>query len=101
MYNGSLSVMTQSLDPLSEGTQTITDDGPALPVGTTGKYTLRVYVDKSIIEAHVNARRSVTTRFYPLDLDPTTGAFGLKLCNDGPTQFTVDSIEVWGMKGIY
>ena len=101
MYDGTLSVTTKSRDPLSQGTQKQTDGGKVLPVGSVGKYSLRVYVDKSVIEAHMNGRRSITARFYPLDMSPLTGAFGLKVCNDAATAAMIDSIEVWGMQSIY
>ena len=94
-----LAVTTVSRDPLSQRTQTRTDGAERMASALA--YSLRIFVDKSVVEAHLNARRSVTTRFYPLDLTPGTGAFGLRVINSGTTVATIASVEVWGMKGIY
>ena len=101
LYDGELTLTTESRNPNDHGAGHFSDAGEALAPGTVGKYTLRVYIDKSVVEAHLNARRSITTRFYPLDLNATTGAFGVKLYNDANVTATVDSIEVWGMRSIY
>ena len=94
-------VETVSRDPLSQGTQIRATTG-SLQLGADRKVSLRVFIDKSVIESHLNARRSVSTRFYPLDLTAGTGAFGLRVVNPGTHgPVTVDSIEVWGMTSIY
>ena len=61
-------------------------------------YSLRVFVDKSVIEAHVDARLSVTTRAYPLLAAEATHAF---VINRSPTPVTVESVEVWGMRSLW
>lgn len=94
-------VETVSRDPASQGTQIRSATG-SLPLGADGKVSLRVFVDKSVVESHLNARRSVSTRFYPLDLTPGTGAFGLRVVNSGARgPVKIDSVEVWGMRSIY
>eukprot|EP00729_Bicosta_minor_P003340 gene3340-17343_t len=102
-YDGGLHVVSESKNPLGQAASALhTDGGVPLPPGTAGKWTLRVFIDKSIVEAHLNARRSITSRFYPQDLAVGTGAFGLKLHNAAPNAtMLVDSVEVWGMRGIY
>ena len=63
------------------------------------KYSLRVFVDKSVIEAHVNARLSVTSRAYPLRAEEATHAF---VVNQSPSHaIVVDSVEVWGLGSIW
>ena len=61
-------------------------------------YSLRVFVDHSVIEAHVDARLSVTTRAYPLRAAEATHAF---VINRSPKTMTVESVEVWGMRSLW
>lgn len=78
------------------------DDAPSS--GTTTQeerghvYSLRVFVDKSVIEAHVDARLSVTTRAYPLRAVEATHAF---VINRSARPLTMESLEVWGMKSLW
>lgn len=53
---------------------------------------LRVFVDRSLIEAYANGLKSLTTRTYPLRLD----ALGLQLHADGAIR--IRSIRIWEMK---
>ncbi|QSS98785.1 GH32 C-terminal domain-containing protein [Pontibacillus sp. ALD_SL1] len=57
--------------------------------------TLRVFLDRSMIEAYLNKRKSLTTRAYPLQED----AIGLSLYGD--ESVNVKSIDIWTMKGIH
>eukprot|EP01047_Picozoa_sp_COSAG01_P043024 COSAG01_NODE_3796_length_5688_cov_4.251208_2_plen_237_part_00 len=63
------------------------------------QYSLRVLVDRSVIEAHVNARLSVTSRAYPLQADKATHAY---VINQSPSHaVVVDSVEAWGLRSIW
>ena len=56
-----------------------------------------------MIEAHLGTPavvRSVTTRHYPLNLDAKSGAFGLAVMNAAAMEVVVESVEVWGMRGM-
>ncbi|MFF6829506.1 GH32 C-terminal domain-containing protein [Streptomyces longwoodensis] len=55
-----------------------------------GDLTLDVFVDRSMVEAYANARRSITTRAYPFRQD----SLGLRLFGDGSI---VKSMTVWKM----
>ena len=97
-----LVVSTMSKDPLSQGQQV--RKAPSVPTVPGVLYSLRVFVDKSVIEAHLGTPavvRSVTTRHYPLNLDAKSGAFGLAVMNAAAMEVVVESVEVWGMRGIY
>ena len=73
------------------------DDAQPLP--SQHVYSLRVFVDRSVIEAHVDARVSVTSRAYPLRAKEATHAF---VVNQSPTHaIVVESVEVWGMGSIW
>ncbi|MEK3884034.1 GH32 C-terminal domain-containing protein [Paenibacillus sp. PL2-23] len=56
---------------------------------------LRVYVDRSMVEAYANGLKSLTTRVYPSRLD----ALGLRL--EGRHSLMISSLDVWTMKSIY
>ncbi|WP_052810355.1 GH32 C-terminal domain-containing protein [Vibrio renipiscarius] len=56
-----------------------------------GKLSLRLFVDRSLIEAYVNERNSLTTRAYPLRSDST----GIKMFSDGDIK--VESLTIWPM----
>lgn len=83
-----------------------TELGLETPPSDTGRqgnrensvYSLRVFVDKSVIESHVDARLSVTTRAYPLQAADATHAF---VINRSPKPVTVESVEVWGMRSLW
>jgi hypothetical protein len=63
------------------------------------QYSLRVLVDRSVIEAHVNARLSVTSRAYPLQADKATHVY---VINQSPSHaVVVESVEVWGLRSIW
>ncbi|MFI5893501.1 GH32 C-terminal domain-containing protein [Actinoplanes sp. NPDC051513] len=56
---------------------------------------LDIYLDKSMIEAYANGRRSITSRVYPFRAD----ALGLQLWAD--TAVTVRNLKVWQMDPAY
>lgn len=56
---------------------------------------LRVYVDRSMVEAYANGLKSVTTRTYPSRED----ALGLQLAGD--SSIMIKSIDIWTMSSIY
>nr|WP_319556728.1 GH32 C-terminal domain-containing protein [uncultured Vibrio sp.] len=56
-----------------------------------GKLSLRVFVDRSLIEAYANERNSLTTRVYPLRSDAT----GIQLFSQG--NIKIESLKVWPM----
>ncbi|AEG44848.1 GH32 C-terminal domain-containing protein [Isoptericola variabilis] len=80
-----------SLDP---DTRKGTHEG-AYRVGPNGKVSLHVYVDRSVIEAFVDGRKSMTTRIYPTLAD----AVGLRVL--GGANVTVKSLEVWNLDGAF
>ena len=49
------------------------------------------------LQAHLDARLSITTRAYPLS-EEATHLFGV---NHGKSQVLIDSIAVWSMGSIY
>lgn len=53
---------------------------------------LQIYLDRSMVEAYANERKSLTTRVYP----SRTDALGMQIWGDGT--LTVKSMEVWEMK---
>ena len=69
----------------------------APPLEPQRAYSLRVFVDKSVIESHVNGRLSATARAYPLSGD-ATHAF---VINRGGQPVVLDSVELWGMRSIW
>ena len=80
-YNYTINV-TLKRSTCAWAAQVRSDGGDSLPTGSGQQYTMRVFVDKSVIEAHLGTpvtTRSVTTRYYPLDLHAAGGAFGLKV----------------------
>ncbi len=56
-----------------------------------GKLSLRIFVDRSLIEAYANERHSLTTRVYPLRAD----AQGIKLFSDRDIE--IDHMTIWPM----
>ncbi|WP_100406885.1 GH32 C-terminal domain-containing protein [Bacillus solitudinis] len=56
---------------------------------------LRVFVDKSMVEAYINDIKSLTTRVYPTKID----AKGISLM--GSNEIIVESIKVWDQKHIF
>ncbi|MFA9455308.1 GH32 C-terminal domain-containing protein [Halalkalibacter sp. AB-rgal2] len=56
---------------------------------------LRIFLDKSIVEAYINDLKSLTTRVYPTRED----AVGISIMG-GESQI-IKSIQVWRMKSIY
>lgn len=69
----------------------------ARPLKPQPTYSLRVFVDKSIIESHVNGRLSTTVRAFPLAED----AINAYVINRGTLPVVIDSVEVWGMRSIW
>ncbi|ELE1962301.1 GH32 C-terminal domain-containing protein [Vibrio vulnificus] len=57
-----------------------------------GKLSLRIFVDRSLIEAYANERNSLTTRAYPLRSDAT----GMQLFSQG--NISIDKLTIWPMK---
>ncbi len=57
---------------------------------------LRLFVDRSMVEAYVNERRSLTSRVFPVALDAT----GLDLQIDSATGVRVQSLKVWRMNPV-
>ncbi|WP_199615223.1 GH32 C-terminal domain-containing protein [Paenibacillus alkalitolerans] len=55
---------------------------------------LRIYLDRSMIEAYANGLKSLTTRAYPSRED----AMGMQIWASGSRSATVKSMEVWRMK---
>ncbi|QYR22368.1 GH32 C-terminal domain-containing protein [Paenibacillus sp. sptzw28] len=59
---------------------------------------LRIYVDRSMVEAYLNGLKSLTTRAYPSRSD----AKGLQLwANDSSHTVVVKSLKVWAMNSAY
>lgn len=56
---------------------------------------LRIFVDRSLIEAYANGLKSLTTRTYPSRID----ADGIRLFADGDIQ--IKSLRIWSMKPIF
>ncbi|RQW62524.1 GH32 C-terminal domain-containing protein [Vibrio viridaestus] len=56
-----------------------------------GKLSLRIFVDRSLIEAYANQRNSITTRVYPLRADAT----GVRLFSNGP--LNIEKMTIWPM----
>lgn len=61
-----------------------------------GRLTLRVLLDRSMLEAYVNGTHSITSRVYPTREDAT----GLRLTSEGGSARVV-SLDVWRMNGAY
>ena len=95
-----LHVLTTSADHNAEAVSLVApfpDD--AQPSPSQHVYSLRVFVDRSVIEAHVDARVSVTSRAYPLRAKEATHTF---VVNQSPTHaIVVESVEVWGLGSIW
>jgi hypothetical protein len=69
------------------------DGGPA-PLGEGdegGTFSLRVFLDRSMFEAYLNERTSLTSRLFP-DLDASTGLLLL-----GPDDLRIRRLRVWPM----
>jgi sucrose-6-phosphate hydrolase SacC (GH32 family) len=64
-------------------------------VGPNGKVTMHVYVDRSVIEAYVDGKKSLTTRVYPTLAD----AVGLRVLGDAKVE--VKSLNVWNLDGAF
>ncbi|GIV80155.1 MAG: hypothetical protein KatS3mg050_4549 [Litorilinea sp.] len=80
-----------SLDPdprkgIHSGPLTLNDDG---------SFTLHVYVDRSMVEAYANGRKSITTRIYPTLAD----AVGVHIWANGTV--TVTNLSVWNLGSAY
>nr|WP_255570283.1 GH32 C-terminal domain-containing protein [Cohnella sp. CFH 77786] len=56
---------------------------------------LRIFVDRSLIEAYANGLKSLTTRTYPSRID----ADGIRLFADGDLR--IESLRVWSMQPIF
>ena len=56
---------------------------------------MHVYVDRSVIEAYVDGKKSLTTRVYPTLAD----AVGLRVLGDAKVK--VKSLEVWNLDGAF
>ena len=67
------------------------------PGADHSRHTLRVFVDKSVIEGHLDARLSVTSRAYPLS-NEATHTF---LINRGTEAVEIESVAIWGMRSIW
>jgi sucrose-6-phosphate hydrolase SacC (GH32 family) len=63
------------------------------PVPIDGPLELRVYLDRSMLEAYINKHRSVTTRLYP-ESDTATD---VSVWSDGDIR--VESISIWDLEG--
>ena len=70
---------------------------PITDVPPSPTHTLRVFVDVSVIEAHLDARLSISSRAYPRSDDATH----LFVVNRGAQAAVVDSVAVWGMRSIW
>ena len=92
LHGTGLEVHGKSLDPAA-----FHQDVVAPPLDPMDTYSLRVFVDRSVIESHVNGRLSATVRAYP-QADDATNAF---VINRGDRPVLVDSVEIWGMGSIY
>lgn len=67
-------------------------------VPVDGGFTLRVFVDRSLIEAYLDGRQSITTRAYPTRSD----AMGLQVwANDKASTVRVERLRVWPMTSAY
>jgi sucrose-6-phosphate hydrolase SacC (GH32 family) len=91
-----LTVTSTSLDPYASPHATL--HAPAIAVAAEEDYTLRVFVDKSVIEAHVNAKLSLTTRAYPRN---ASAAVGIYLVNPTQVPLQIASVQIWGMRSIW
>ena len=92
-----LRVLGASRDP---GAFSVNVTAPPLrvpPSSLEATYSLRVFVDRSVIETHVNGMLSATVRAYPLS-DDAKHAF---VVNRGDVPVVIDSLEVWGMGSIW
>ena len=89
-----LMVASSSADKSSHSGNIVAPYPELADAGPEHVYSLRVFVDKSVIEAHVDARLSATTRAYPLRAAEATHAF---VINRSPRPLTVESVEAWGM----
>ena len=67
-------------------------DAP-LELGASEDLVLRIYVDRSVIEAFANGRACHTARFYPSRDD----CLGVGLFARGG-RVTIKSVDVWAMK---
>jgi len=61
-----------------------------------GRLKLRIYLDRSMIEAYANGKRSITSRVYPTQAD----ALGLELWSEGKGA-VVESLQVWSLGSAY
>lgn len=66
----------------------------AMPL-ENGKLSLRIFVDRSLIEAYANERNSLTTRVYPLRSDAT----GIKLFSQGDIR--IEKLKIWPMSSAF
>ena len=67
-----------------------------VPIGGREPLTLRVFVDRSVVEVFVNGRQCVAVRVYPGRED----SVGVSLRSQG-TDATLKSLDAWQMKSIY
>ena len=92
-----LEVHSTTLDPHhASGIGKDVSTGPVLPARPQ-IHSLRVFVDKSVVESHLDARVSASTWAFPTSSDATH----LYLFNSGATSVVVESVEVWGMRSIW
>lgn len=92
--SGALAVQSRSLAagvPAGNSTST-----PLL--AADGRYSLRVFVDHSVVEAFVNARRSIVERTYPAAPADAVHAW---ISAAGDMAVEIDSVEVWCMTSIW
>jgi hypothetical protein len=79
---------------------------PPLPESTSGggvahqrQHSLRVFVDRAIVETHLDARRTITTAYLPIN---STASTDYALLNPSWSQrITIASVEVWGMRSMF
>lgn len=57
--------------------------------------SIRLLLDKSLLEAYINKSNSLTTRVYPSRSD----ALGIEI--SGPDDLIIHSLQIWEMKSIY
>ena len=67
-----------------------------MSIGTEEPLKLRVFVDRSVVEAFVNGKQCVAMRVYPGRDDST----GVSLRAQGQ-DMTLKSLDAWQMKNIY
>jgi len=61
-----------------------------------GRLKLRVYLDRSMVEAYANGKHSITSRVYPTQAD----ALGLELWSVG-NRAEIENVQVWALTSAY